>query len=821
MDANIESETVLTAQVADFILELGQSLPFCAEGGFLSRIASLCRADGVVLWLPMQGTKENHRLFSAASWFRNEKKKFFRYLAEDSLTYRQALAGAPGNFSFPYPPDGADTSDAEASEKIGIRTLCSIPVQWADSPWVEAGAMTGLVSFYRLRDMPFSQEAFENAKLAARLVLPLLSDLANRSTFDLLRSVSSELSLRSESQVEPERFWRSIRSRLNSVAHLVANAFACLEVSIYLEHPGRAGKELKRMAGLWPWKIPPREVYPAGFGLTGGCYLHAYEMQIFDLRRFEEDREVIQERYPNVDWAESIHVAEPIEGQEWFEDTPPPMSFIAAPIRHGDRTYGVVRCSVLRTVPYYFGADRLRALSLLGSHIGEWFAGELRLNDSFEERHWLRDYVESVAHLNVKAHQAQLGLQGDHSFLVGALESIRKALPGSLSSWIRIAEEGALHCRASGPEAEASKGGAIEELRGPLPLKPSTGTKLSLAAEVYNTGKARRVNDLEASSFPRLSADTNALIVCPISSGAKKYGTIEVRFRAGSDISDHAESALSLLGSQVGLYLFLADRIEELRKEKDLRANEARVQRETFENMGHQLKTPIAHARGIALLLDRRLKKMGQMRKEREALVTYLRQAAQVAWNIKMFGDLAARRPIRLEREVLTGETLRAKISAAMEAASVRRPQDIKFVLETDDGDVVTRNTILVDLGLLDQMLDNLLDNAVKYAFAQSIVVVSTGTTHEGKFFYISVANKGIEVPSSLAKRLMQRGERSHLAVAGGGEGSGLGLYLVNEILNAHGGHLEVIPTDHRGVVRFRLLIPISQKGSSDAMLNR
>jgi len=820
METAFESEAVLTAQVADFILELGRNHPFGTEEGLLRRIASLCRADGVVLWLRMEGTTENQRLFSAASWFLDEKKKFFRYLAEDSLTYRQALAGTPGNFSFPYPPDSPDASDAEASEKIGIRAMCSIPVQWADSPWVDAGTMNGLVSFYRLRDTPFSLEAFQNAKLAAGLVLPLLSDLANRSAFELLRNVSKEFSLSTVSHAEPERFWRSIRTRLDRVVELVANAFACLEVSIYLEPPGKVGKEVRLMASRWPWKIPQREVYPAGFGLTGSCYLYAYEMQIFDLRRFIPDREVIRDRYPNADWAESIYVAEPIEGQEWFEDTPPPMSFIAAPIRHGDRTYGVLRCSVLRTVPYYFGADRLRALTLLGTDIGAWLAGELRLNDSYEERHWLRDYVESVAHLNVKAHQAGSGSQGDHSFLLGALESIRKALPSSLSSCIRMAEEGALHCRALWPEAETSKGGALDGVRAPLPLRPQPGSQLSLAAEVYNTGKARRENDLNASSFPRLSTDTNALIVCPISSGAKKYGTIEVRFRVSSDISDHAESALTLLGSQIGLYLFLADRIEDLRNEKDLRASEARIQRETFENLGHQLKTPIASARGYATFLDKKLKKMGKLQEDSEALVTYLRQAAQVSWNIKMFGDLAAGRPIKPERKVLNYDTLLAKITTAMKAASFRRTNDIDFIFGTDDRDVVTRNTILVDLGHLDQMLDNLLDNAVKYAADHSTVVVSIGTTHEGKFFYISVANKGIEVTPAFAKRLMQRGERSHVAVAKGGEGSGLGLYLVNEILGAHGGRLEVIPTE-RGVVRFRLLIPISQKGSVDAVLNR
>lgn len=60
--------------------------------------------------------------------------------------------------------------------------------------------------------------------------------------------------------------------------------------------------------------------------------------------------------------------------------------------------------------------------------------------------------------------------------------------------------------------------------------------------------------------------DTEALIVAPISTGDRKYGTIEVRFLHSTDITEQAASAMKLLGRQLGLYLFLGEKIERLRE---------------------------------------------------------------------------------------------------------------------------------------------------------------------------------------------------------------------------------------------------------------
>jgi two-component system sensor histidine kinase VicK len=119
---------------------------------------------------------------------------------------------------------------------------------------------------------------------------------------------------------------------------------------------------------------------------------------------------------------------------------------------------------------------------------------------------------------------------------------------------------------------------------------------------------------------------------------------------------------------------------------------------------------------------------------------------------------------------------------------------------------------VYLDLQLLDQMVDNLLDNAGKYSTEPSTASIACGLTREDRYFFVSVSNKGLPVTAVKARTLMQRGTRSDQAVWGGQQGSGLGLYLVSKILEAHKGLLEIIPTDKRGITDFRLLFPVGPR---------
>ena len=104
--------------------------------------------------------------------------------------------------------------------------------------------------------------------------------------------------------------------------------------------------------------------------------------------------------------------------------------------------------------------------------------------------------------------------------------------------------------------------------------------------------------------------------------------------------------------------------------------------------------------------------------------------------------------------------------------------------------------------------MDNLLDNAGKYSFARTTVTAKGGVTRRNNetCFYLAVVNRGFEIPPPERSKLIERGYRGTKAILSTGEGAGIGLWIVDKIMRAHGGWLEILPTNERGLNEFRLL---------------
>jgi signal transduction histidine kinase len=94
------------------------------------------------------------------------------------------------------------------------------------------------------------------------------------------------------------------------------------------------------------------------------------------------------------------------------------------------------------------------------------------------------------------------------------------------------------------------------------------------------------------------------------------------------------------------------------------------------------------------------------------------------------------------------------------------------------------------DSGRLQQVLGNLLDNAIKYSDEHTTITTRIWTTAES--VHISVHNEGVSIPSSDASSLFKPFVR--LANGTHRQGSGLGLYITKSIIEAHGGVLRLEP---------------------------
>jgi two-component system phosphate regulon sensor histidine kinase PhoR len=105
----------------------------------------------------------------------------------------------------------------------------------------------------------------------------------------------------------------------------------------------------------------------------------------------------------------------------------------------------------------------------------------------------------------------------------------------------------------------------------------------------------------------------------------------------------------------------------------------------------------------------------------------------------------------------------------------------------------------------LTQVLQNLMDNAIKYGDAETPVTVRIGP--EGKNVTLAVANQGEGIPREHLPRLTERFYRVDSARSRALGGTGLGLAIVKHIVNRHRGALSIESDEGQGAV-FRIALP-------------
>src|SRR5262249_9998945 len=95
---------------------------------------------------------------------------------------------------------------------------------------------------------------------------------------------------------------------------------------------------------------------------------------------------------------------------------------------------------------------------------------------------------------------------------------------------------------------------------------------------------------------------------------------------------------------------------------------------------------------------------------------------------------------------------------------------------------------VVADADRIEQVLDNLLDNAVKYSPGGGVICVQV-SAHSGGWL-VRVLDDGIGIPASMCDQIFEPFGRASNSTARGLPGMGLGLYICRQIAEAHGGRV-------------------------------
>ncbi|KIL36303.1 histidine kinase [Cohnella kolymensis] len=123
--------------------------------------------------------------------------------------------------------------------------------------------------------------------------------------------------------------------------------------------------------------------------------------------------------------------------------------------------------------------------------------------------------------------------------------------------------------------------------------------------------------------------------------------------------------------------------------------------------------------------------------------------------------------------------------------------------------------SVWLDRDGIDQVLDNLVSNAIKYTLDGGSIDISAGRNEAG-MLAIAIKDTGIGIPKKDLNRIFERFYRVDKARSRNMGGTGLGLSIAREIVRAHGGSLALDSDTNKGTVA-TVLLPIVLEGSEQS----
>ena len=233
------------------------------------------------------------------------------------------------------------------------------------------------------------------------------------------------------------------------------------------------------------------------------------------------------------------------------------------------------------------------------------------------------------------------------------------------------------------------------------------------------------------------------------------------------------------------------------------REREQEEQRSTFISViSHELQTPIAIIKGYASTLTRTDAVFDE-----EALRSRLNAIEEEADRLnKLVGNLLYASRIQaggLQMDIAPLDLSRL-IETVVHRLQVKSPE-VKVELNLP----ANLPTVMADRDRIEEVLQNLLDNAIKYSPDRRELTLTCRST--GDEVIVSVSDVGMGISLREQEQIFERFHRAGGSMASSTQGAGLGLYISRTIIEAHGGHIWVQSTLHEGST-FSFSLPREEK---------
>ena len=220
-------------------------------------------------------------------------------------------------------------------------------------------------------------------------------------------------------------------------------------------------------------------------------------------------------------------------------------------------------------------------------------------------------------------------------------------------------------------------------------------------------------------------------------------------------------------------------------------AEAANVAKNTFlSNMSHDIRTPLNAVVGYASLISAHGGEAERVRAYSDKVLAASEQLLDVVNETLEISRMEAGHVQLAEAECSLSELV---MQVRMDMVDLADRADVTLVCDVEP---LTHDRVLVDAVRLSHVLTQLVDNAIKYSPAGSIVRISVaenaGAPQGFASFRFVVADRGVGMEPAFMERMFMPFERESNTTASGVQGTGLGLTIVRNVLDLMEGELAV-----------------------------
>jgi len=248
------------------------------------------------------------------------------------------------------------------------------------------------------------------------------------------------------------------------------------------------------------------------------------------------------------------------------------------------------------------------------------------------------------------------------------------------------------------------------------------------------------------------------------------------------------EALVFIISLVIGIYLINRGYNKEMVAAQD--------RRNFLLSITHELKSPIA---SIRLVLETFIKRNLNQEKVTQLSNTALEETERLT---NLVEDLLLAAKVETTYQpVVEGFDFKVLIDDLLNKMKTKFPQaQFSFSTSTDLPLIHADKTGITSITL------NLIENAIKYSPKEAIKIAVRLINREGQF-YLDIADQGIGISEKEKKKIFQKFYRVGNEDTRQTKGTGLGLYIVSEIIKAHLGSIEVADNQPKGTL-FKIRLP-------------